>query len=69
MKTINGVTYFQFELSEANLNEVSAALMNHPFGKAAPVINEINRQVMAQQPRGGSLATEGARECLPDPPA
>lgn len=49
MKTINGIRIFTLELSEQVLNEISAALMNHPFGKAAPVVNEINTQISAQQ--------------------
>lgn len=49
MKIVNGIRVFTLELTEQALHEISAALMNHPFGKAAPVVNEINSQINAQQ--------------------
>lgn len=49
MKIVNGIRVFTLELSEVALNTISKALMKHPFGRAAPVVQEIQSQINAQQ--------------------
>jgi hypothetical protein len=56
---------FRFELSEQMTAVIANALGNHPFREAAPVINEIQRQINNQRPMPG-VATNGKQDQQPD---
>jgi hypothetical protein len=39
---------FTLKLTEQHLSVLSSALLKHPYGEAAPVVNEINKQIQEQ---------------------
>jgi hypothetical protein len=45
MKIVNGKRFHQIELTDEQLAVVSEGLMLVPFGRAAPVVDALNKQL------------------------
>ena len=58
---------FKFELSEQMFSVIANALGNHPFREAAPVVQELQRQLNAQRMNGGM--PRDAQPEQPSPPS